>query len=118
MRIFSAALVSLVLFASPAFADAIEGQFRVRGTNPGGGSAYAGTVTVQKTGDTYQVVWQIEGARYVGTGIGGPEGLAVTYRSGNDTGVAIYVPGSQGGFDGVWTYAGARQIGQERWTAR
>jgi hypothetical protein len=42
----------------------------------------------------------------------------VTYRSGNDTGVAIYVPGAQGGFEGVWTYAGARQIGQERWAPR
>ena len=117
MRRLSAALVSAILIMSPALADALEGQYRVQGSNPGGGAGYSGNVTVRKTGDTYQIVWQIEGTRYVGTGIGGPEGLAVTYRSGNDTGVAIYVP-AQGGYDGVWTYAGARQVGQERWLQR
>jgi hypothetical protein len=117
MRILSAAVAAaLMLAAGPTLAQ--EGQYRVQGSNPGGGGSYAGTVTVQKTGQTYQVVWQVEGTRFVGTGIGGPDGLAVTYRSGNDTGVAIYVPGQQGGYEGVWTYAGARQIGQERWSLR
>ena len=117
MRILSAAVAAaLMLAAVPTLAQ--EGQYRVQGSNPGGGGSYAGTVTVQKTGQTYQVVWQVEGTRFVGTGIGGPDGLAVTYRSGNDTGVAIYVPGQQGGCEGVWTYAGARQIGQGRWSLR
>ena len=118
MRILPAGLAAALLLASPLPLLAQEGQYRVQGTNPGGGGTYAGPVTVQKTGQTYQVVWQVEGTRFVGTGIGGPEGFAVTYRSGNDTGVAIYVPGAQGGFEGVWTYAGARQIGQERWAPR
>ncbi|HEX2555490.1 MAG TPA: hypothetical protein VHL98_17470 [Microvirga sp.] len=112
------AAAAAFLLAAALPAAALEGQYRVQGTNPGGGGAYAGTVTVQRTGQTYQVVWQIQGARYVGTGIGGPEGLAVTYRSGNDTGVAIYIPAAQGGFDGVWTYAGGRQVGEERWSQR
>ena len=115
MRSLLSALAGVSLFVLPFAAGAQEGQYRVQGTNPGGGSPYSGTVTVQRTGDTFNVVWQIAGTRYVGTGIGGPDGLAVTYRSGNDTGVAIYTP-EAGGYDAVWTFAGGRQIGAERWT--
>jgi hypothetical protein len=32
--------------------------------------------------------------------------------------VAIYTPASGGGYEGVWTYAGGRQIGEERWSPR
>ncbi|HEV2605493.1 MAG TPA: hypothetical protein VGU24_17740 [Microvirga sp.] len=118
MRALSVVTAAALFCLAPFGASALEGQYRVQGANPGGADKYAGTVTVQRTGDTYSVVWQIAGARYVGTGIGGPEGLAVTYRSGNDTGVAIYTPASGGGYEGVWTYAGGRQIGEERWSPR
>lgn len=114
---FLAAAACLVVTTS-AFADALEGLFRVQGSDPGNGETYTGTVAVEKTGEvTYRVVWQIGNTRYTGTGIGSPSGLAVSYRSGSETGIAIY---SQEGdrFAGYWTYAGGKAVGQETWSAR
>jgi hypothetical protein len=109
-------LVAVALACSTVLAFAADpvGRYRVTGTNPGGGSSYHGTVTVDRTGDTYRVVWVVGGTRYIGTGIGTREGLAVSYRSGNSTGLALY--GADGGnWEGVWTYAGGRDIGTEVW---
>jgi hypothetical protein len=102
------ALMTVAALADPA------GTYSVEGTNPGNGSNYRGTVTVERTGQTYRVVWVVGGTRYVGTGIGDRNFIAVSYRSGNDTGLALY---GEDGDDwvGVWTYAGGRQIGSERW---
>jgi hypothetical protein len=69
---------------------------------------------VRKTGETYSVVWVVGSTRYVGTGIGSKDFIAVSYRSGNDTGLALY--GSDGSnWNGIWTYAGGKQVGTERW---
>jgi hypothetical protein len=38
----------------------------------------------------------------------------VSYRSGNDTGLALYREDGSN-WDGIWTYAGGKQIGMERW---
>ncbi len=51
---------------------------------------YTGTVTVERTGETFRVTWDIGSQTFVGTGIGSDKGLAVSYRSGNQTGLAIY----------------------------
>jgi hypothetical protein len=113
MRTALASVVGLMLTATMAFADPV-GEYEVHGTNPGGGGSYSGTVTVDKTGDTYRVVWNIGGTRYVGTGIGDKNFIAVSYRSGNNTGLALY--GSKGeNFEGVWAYSGSRQMGTEVW---
>lgn len=110
---FIAALFAVTL-ATAAYAADPTGSYRVQGTNPGNGSAYGGTVTVEKTGDTYRVVWVVGSTRYVGTGIGNKDFIAVSYRAGNDSGLALY--GSDGGnWQGVWTYSGGKQIGTERW---
>jgi hypothetical protein len=103
----------LVLFAGGAFADPV-GKYDVSGTNPGGKSTYSGQVTVERTGDTYRVVWTVGGDRYVGTGIGNKEFIAVSYSSGNQTGLALYAQEGEG-WVGVWTYAGGKQIGTEKW---
>ena len=113
----AAASAAIVLSAVTAFAAEPVGRYSVAGSNPGGGSRYSGTVTVERTGDTYRVTWDIGGQTFVGTGIGNAEGLAVAYRSGNQTGIAIYA--SKGnGWEGVWTYTGGRDIGGEAWTRR
>ena len=119
MRLFAAALaLSLVSVSLPAPASAVEGYYTVRGSNPGGGGGYSGVVRVRRTGQTYEVVWEIGGTRFVGTGIGGPEGIAVTYRARNNTGVAIYVPDAGGRYTGAWTYAGGREVAEEIWVPR
>ena len=70
---------------------------------------------MERTGDTFRVTWDIGSQTYVGTGIGSDKGLAVAYRSGNQTGIAIYAPKGDD-WDGVWTYTGGRTIGGEAWT--
>jgi hypothetical protein len=113
MRTVMTFAVAMLLAATTAFADP-AGTYRVEGTNPGGGGAYRGTVSVTKTGETYSVVWTIQGQRYVGTGIGNKDFLSVSYRSGDQTGLALYGEDS-GGWVGIWTYQGGRTVGAERW---
>jgi hypothetical protein len=94
------------------------GRYRVEGTNPGGGSGYTGTVAVEKNGETYRVTWDVDGTRYVGTAIGDDKFLAVSYRSGNNTGLCLYGKDANDLWVGIWTYAGGRELGSERWTPR
>jgi hypothetical protein len=113
--IVAAALACLCLPLS-AFADPV-GRYDIEGTNPGSKETYRGTVAVERTGDTYRVVWEVGGSRYVGTGIGTKEFIAVSYRSGNNTGLALY--GNEGGiWQGIWTYANGRELGSEKWLPR
>jgi hypothetical protein len=118
MRAFSAALsLAFMLVASAALASPV-GTYDVSGTNPGGKTTYSGSVSVEKTGATYRVVWVVAGQRFVGTGIGDKNFLAVSYRSGDQTGLALYAEEGEGTWTGVWTYAGGSQIGTERWERR
>jgi len=112
--LFATSAAALLLSAATAFAADPVGSYTVEGTNPGGGSSYTGTATVEKTGQTYRVVWIVGGTKYVGTGIGDKDFIAVSYKSGNDSGLALY--GSDGGnWSGVWAYSGSRQMGTEVW---
>lgn len=114
MRIAAACAAFVLLVATNAFAADPAGRYRIDGTNPGSGSTYTGTVTVSRTGETWSVVWLVGNTRYVGTGIGDSNFIAVSYRAGNATGLALY--GAEGGnWKGVWAYAGGQQIGTERW---
>jgi hypothetical protein len=44
---------------------------------------------VQKTGDTYLVIWNIGSQTFVGTGVARDNGFSVIYRSGGLTGIAV-----------------------------
>jgi hypothetical protein len=113
--LLSAVVAALFAMAAPASAQLL-GRYGVEGRNPDG-STYAGTSTVEKQGDAFRVTWTVDGARFVGTGIGGDEAIAITYRSGNNTGVALLV--KEGGqYLLVWTYAGGTALGTEKWTRR
>ena len=113
MSRIATAVLLLLLTITSAIADPV-GRYTAYGTNPGDHSKYTGTVSVERTGETYRVVWVVEGARYIGTGIGDDNFLAVTYTSTNSTGLALYSQDGAG-WRGVWTYAGSDQIGTERW---
>ena len=115
MRRLLAIAVAMLCNVAVAYAADPVGQYSIRGTNPGGNGNYSGTVTVSKTGETYRVIWVVGGTRYVGTGIGDKNFIAVSYKSGSDTGLALF--GSDGGnWAGVWAYSGAREVGGEIWT--
>jgi hypothetical protein len=117
MRLLATAALLATLIAAPAFAGDPIGRYDVTGKDPGGGSEYTGTVVVEKTGDTYKVTWNIAGERFVGTAIGDTDGMAVTYKSKDQSGLALY--GAKGDdWQGVWTYTGGRQIGVEAWTRK
>ncbi len=107
-------IAALLWSVAAAFADDPVGKYSVEGTNPGGGSEYSGSVSVEKTGETYRVVWVVGDKRYVGTGIGNKDFIAVSYKSGNDTGLALYAPDGDD-WKGIWAYSGARIMGTEVW---
>ena len=111
------ACIATAMSAVVVLADDPAGRYSLRGTNPGSGSAYSGTVVVERTGDTFRVTWDVGRQTFVGTGIGTSDGLAVSYRSGNQTGLAIYGPKGPN-WEGVWTYTGGQQVGTEVWTRR
>jgi hypothetical protein len=114
LRSLSACFVLCVASGAALAADPV-GSYAVKGDNPGHHGSYAGTVEVAKTGDTYSVLWSIAGTKYVGTGIGNDKFLAVSYKSGDSTGLALY---AEKGDDwiGFWTYAGGTTLGGEQWT--
>jgi hypothetical protein len=115
LRTLAALVAALVLSSTLAFAGDPVGRYSVVGTNPGNKARYSGTVRVERTGETFRVTWDIGSQTFVGTGIGSEKGLAVTYRSGSQTGLAIY--GANGNnWEGVWTYTGGQDIGGEAWT--
>lgn len=113
MRHLMAVTVALLFCVVAAYAADPVGKYTIQGSNPGGGK-YTGTVSVTRTGETYRVIWLVGGTRYIGTGIGNNNFIAVSYRSGSDTGLALY--GADGGnWAGVWAYAGSRVVGTEIW---
>jgi hypothetical protein len=107
---------AFVCLAPVAASAQVVGQFTVEGQNPDG-TRYSGSAFVERTGQAYRVVWNIGGTRFVGTGIGSDEAIAIAYRAGSRTGVALL--GNQpSGFGLVWTYAGGTDLGTERWMRR
>ena len=115
MRILMSAAAALLIMTMSAFAADPVGSYTVKGTNPGNKGSYSGKVTVTKTGETYSVIWIVGSTKYVGTGIGNKDFIAVSYKSEEGTGLALY--GADGGnWAGVWTYSGGRQVGAEMWS--
>jgi hypothetical protein len=117
MRAIHAGALVAMLWSMVAFAEEPVGEYAVSGTNPGDRGTYSGTATIERTGETYRVVWQIGSDRYVGTAIGNNEFLAISYTMGSQSGLAMY-SASGAGWKGIWTYANGRQIGTEIWSRR
>ena len=117
MRIILITVLAVGLFGTAARAGDPVGTYSVSGSNPGGGGAYTGTATVEKTGATYKVTWDIGGTQFIGTGPGDSRFLGVGYRTGDNSGLALYSPEGDD-WVGVWTYAGGTELGKEKWTRR
>jgi len=114
MRLTIGAVLALVLTVVSSLAEP-AGTYRVSGTNPGSGSTYSGTVTVERKGDTFLVHWTIAGSRQIRIGIGKDDFLAVSYRSGDSIGIALYRPDQNGGWKGIWAPIGSEALGTETW---
>ncbi|WP_407050215.1 hypothetical protein [Methyloraptor flagellatus] len=107
---FAACLMPAVALADPV------GKYDVEGKGPDG-EEYSGTVSVERTGETFRVVWLIGGEKSVGTAVGNDNFFAVSYKQKSDTGIAVYEKDADG-WIGVWTYAGGRKMGTERFTRK
>jgi len=123
MRLFAShalaplALAFALAAAPPALAGA-EGTYNVVGTNPGDQGGYTGTVALAQVGENvYSVQWTLGTTTAIGTAVGDDDFLSVGYKYGDNFGVALFVrDGAQ--WNGVWTYGGGTQIGQETWAAQ
>jgi hypothetical protein len=113
---FRKLLLSLMFLGALACSASAQatGLYDVEGQNPDK-TTYVGSVSVEKTDETYRVVWTIGGERYIG--IGNDDAMAISYRAGNNTGVA-FLARDKGKYVLVWTYLGGTTIGAERWLPR
>src|SRR5262245_29869592 len=70
LKWWGGAAAAMLMSVAAAWAGDPVGRYSIVGSNPGSGTKYAGTVTVERTGDTFRVTWDIGNQTYVGTGIG------------------------------------------------
>ena len=116
MRIAALAILALLAVAPAAMATPV-GSYNVEGVNPGNDGTYRGTATVTRTGETFRVVWVIDGTRIIGTGIGNDDFIAISIVSGRNAGIALL--GADGpNWTGPWATANGTQVGAERWVRR
>jgi hypothetical protein len=88
----------------------IEGSYAVSGTNTDG-SAYEGSLTVSRTGDTYRFAWQT-GEPYEGVGVVDGNHVAVGW-GGAQCGGVIYRIAGDGSLSGRWALMGTSDAGTE-----
>lgn len=91
----------------------LKGTYQiVASQSPIGGGSYTGTVTIEPTGDTYRLQWQLPRESYGGVGIRRGDVLAVGWGSGKGAGVVAYTVRPDG-YDGVWATPGGQRLGTE-----
>jgi hypothetical protein len=101
--------------ASGGVPGKIEGRYAVRGLNPDGTTSYQGKLEITKTGQTYQLQWEVLGRSYKGVGIKTDDALFVAWGEKDPFGVVSYhFDGSQA--TGVWAMGGQSQIAVENLT--
>lgn len=128
LKILAVAALTLLMPLS-ALADPV-GVWSVRGVNPDNGEEYTGKVQVTRRGETYNVVWNVAGTEFIGTGLGAKfvgdrfemgaaskddTAISVGYISGNSFGMAMYFQQPDGHWQGVWTYGGSKKVASEDW---
>ena len=92
-------------------AGKIEGVHAVKGLNPDG-TSYQGTLTISKTGETYQLQWEILGRLIKGVAIKVDDALFAASAYEGSFGVVSYrFEGSRA--QGVWTTGGESKLGSE-----
>ncbi len=83
-------------------ASRVEGQYSVAGVNPGG-APYEGTASIKRSGDRYNVNWQIGSDAFAGTGTLVGDTLTVNWKSSTGgSGLVIYTMTTDGVLKGVW----------------
>ena len=97
--------------ATSGEAGTIEGLHTVKGLNPDG-TSYQGTLTISKTGQTYQLQWEILGRLIQGVAIKVDDVLFAASAYEDHFGVVSYnFEGSRA--KGIWTTGGESKLGTE-----
>jgi hypothetical protein len=93
------------------------GEYSIKGTNPGGKGGYEGKLSIQKSGEVYQLKWTIPGSpSYAGVGIQVGDSLYVGWSTAKDTYAVIGYTFEGLTAQGVWTVSGAKTTAQENLT--
>ena len=88
-----------------------NGQYQVSGQMPNGQS-YSGTLSLQKTGDTFQAQWAIGNTIYNGVGMLSGDLLVIGYGYGQGFGVVEYAF-NRNQANGRWAMGGGQSLGIE-----
>ena len=92
----------------------LEGEYSVKGTNPGGKGSYEGKLRVRKTGATYQLRWTIAGSQaYYGVGLKVRDAMHVGWGTGKDTYAVISYDFDGKSAEGMWTVGGSERTAKE-----
>ena len=92
----------------------LEGEYTIKGTNPGGKGGYEGKLRIRKTGATYQLRWTIPGSRpYYGVGLKVGHSLHVGWSTSSETYAVISYSFKGGIAEGTWTIGGSNHTAKE-----
>ena len=100
----------------PAAAAELDGEYEVYGHEMADGR-YSGKAAVQKSGDTYTVVWVFGQDVHRGTGILSGDNFSVIFfvRQSPVPGLAVYKIEADGTLTGQFTVLGGKKVGAELW---
>lgn len=105
--------------APPAPVAEIAGNYSIRGTNPGGGAAYTGSLLITKRDKVYQFSWKSGAQGYDGVGVVTDSTVGVAFANGNDgkgCSVVHYKIDPSGALAGRWGAWGENASGTENAT--
>jgi hypothetical protein len=101
--------------ASGGSATAVEGDYAIKGTNPGGTAPYEGRLQIVKTGRTYQLKWILGDVVTNGVGLKVDDALFVAWSTDKEPFGVVALTFEAGQAKGVWTLGGASQTAPENW---
>ena len=112
-------LLAALLLTAPfgiATAAELDGEYAVYGHEMADGR-YNGKAAVQKSGDTYTVVWVFGNDVHRGTGILNGDTFSVIFfvRQSPVPGLAVYKIEGDGTLTGQFTVLGGKKVGAEMW---
>ena len=101
-----------------AWANSLEGTYKVEGANPGATKKYTGTAKVTFEGEVFRVEWELGGQAIKGTGLKLGDTFAVTAQmpDGKPAGLMLFLLRPDGGLTGRWASSGATKTGNEIWS--
>ena len=107
--------VLLAMVAGGALAQTIEGGYAMSGVGLTG-SAYSGTTTITRTGETFAIEQNTGGGILEGTGLMRGDSLAAVFIANGQSFVALYDRQPDGTLIGEWTSFAGVTIGTETLT--